>query len=147
MNLLLELNNINFSSIVNMKEQRQGISQDNIKTPQDNLRKQPASLGQNRTGRTRITFTEEGPLDKFFVDALQENVPISSGADLSLSISNKAFNELPPSMRSQLDQYVQQGVASAGPEPQPSGRRRILTKEEAGERLLKLIPKELIPKQ
>ena len=99
------------------------------------------------TGRLRLEFKNEKPLDEFAVTCFQNDVPFAYGGDLSISMSRRAFEELPPSVRSQLTQLEEQGTVSSGAEQPHSGRRRVLTAEEAGEALRKLIPEKFLPRQ
>ena len=99
------------------------------------------------SGRLRLEFKNEKPLDEFAVMCFQNDVSFAYGGDLSISMSNRAFQELPPIVRSKFLHYEELGEISLKEEPLPSGRRRVLTAEEAGEALRKLIPEKFLPKQ
>ena len=103
--------------------------------------------GVATTGRLRLEFKNEGPLDEFSVLCSQNGVPFAQGAGLSISMPKRAFQELPPSVRAQLTQLEEQDKVSSGEEPFPSGRRRVLTAEESREALRKIIPEKFLPKQ
>jgi hypothetical protein len=102
--------------------------------------------GVATTGRIRLEFKNEWPLDTFCVTCLQNGVPFAYGAGLSISMPKQAFQQLPPPVRIQLKQYKELGEVSSKDDPLPSQKRRVVTAEESREVLQKLIPEKYLPK-
>jgi len=103
--------------------------------------------GPSKSGRLRLEFKNEGPLDQFSVLCSQNGVPFAQGVGLSISMPKRAFQELPQIVRSKFLHYEEMGEVSLKEALFHSGKRRVLTTEESREALRKIIPEKFLPKQ
>ena len=103
--------------------------------------------GVATTGRLRLEFKNEGPLDQFSVLCSQNGVPFAQGVGLSISMPKRVFQELPQIVRSKFLHYEEMGEVSLKEALFHSGKRRVLTTEESREALRKIIPEKFLPKQ